>query len=59
MTTNADSFHLWLTIARLMAMTEGKLTLTPETFERARKLEDERVKRISKATAAPTANSNV
>jgi hypothetical protein len=42
-------------------MTEGKLTLTPELFEKARKLEDDRIKRIPKTSSstAPPANPNV
>ena len=39
-TTNADHFHLWLTLARLIAVSEGELNLTTPIFERARSLEN-------------------
>jgi hypothetical protein len=37
-----------LTIARLLAVSEGELTLSQEHFERARSLESERLKRVEK-----------
>ena len=37
--TNADTLHLWLTMSRLLAISEGNLTLTKETYERVRLLE--------------------
>lgn len=47
--TTAETFHQWLTLARLVAVSEGILELTKELFDRARDLE---IKRIAKVGLA-------
>lgn len=45
--TNADTFHQWLTLARLASVSEGFLALSTETFNHARELERERLVRVA------------
>jgi hypothetical protein len=45
--TNADTFHQWLTLGRLLAISEGRLALTKEHFDKARDMERERLSRIA------------
>ncbi len=44
--TNADTFHQWLTHSRLMAVSEGKLELTAEIFDKVRTMETQRLARL-------------
>lgn len=48
--TTADTFHQWLTLARLIAISEGKLELTNEIFDRAHTMEKERMARLPKVS---------
>jgi len=50
--TTADTFHQWLTLARLMSVSEATLELTKELFDRARELEKQRLSRIPGTTAS-------
>lgn len=43
--TTADTFHQWLTLSRLLAVSEGYLELTQDQFDRARDLERQRLVR--------------
>ena len=43
--TTADTFHQWLTLSRLLAVSEGSLELSKEQFDRARDLERQRLVR--------------
>lgn len=46
--TNADTFHQWLTHARLLAVSQGSLELSTSLFDRARAMEGERLARVVK-----------
>jgi len=45
--TNADTFHQWLTHARLLAVSQGSLELSQALFDRARQMEAERLSRLA------------
>jgi hypothetical protein len=44
--TTADHFHLWLTLSRLVAVSDAELTLSNSLFEKARSLEVNRAARL-------------
>jgi hypothetical protein len=50
--TNADTFHQWLVLSRLIAISEGKLELSKEGFEKGRSIEAERLLRLVGATTS-------
>jgi hypothetical protein len=44
--TTAETFHQWLTLSRLIALSQGYLELTQGHFDLARSLESKRLARI-------------
>jgi hypothetical protein len=58
-----DSFHLWLNLARLLAVSHGEKELTPERWAHALEMENKRQERMPKvavaAAAAPVAPTAV
>jgi len=47
--TSEDAFHHWLTLARYMCCSKGKLNLTTEIFDAAKEVEDARRARCKAA----------
>lgn len=52
--TTADTFHQWLTLARLVQVSQGSLILTKENFDHARDLERQRLIRVAQAALKPS-----
>lgn len=50
--TNADTFHVWLTLTRLQAVSYGEMVVRKDHFEKARYLEEKRFKKIEKVNSS-------
>lgn len=46
--TNADTFHNWLSLARLDSIADGELVLSTLTFEKVKNMEAQRLARLGK-----------